>query len=103
MSSFTLTLDDFSRRVRLQDRIRGRLELSVNGMRRIVLRGVWSLPEQPELFDTLVCFRLPWADFYPDLRTLHFTDHGHRLDAVTRDTLPFLFLNPEHLKLEDAA
>ena len=103
MSSFTLTLDDFAQRVRSRDRLRGRLELSVNGMRRIVLRGVWSLPEQPELFDPLVRFRLPWADFYPDIRRLHFTDHGDRLDAVTRDTLPFLFLNPEHLKLEDAA
>ncbi len=87
----------------MQERLRGRLSLSVNGMRRIVLRGVWSLPEQPELFAPLVRFRLPWADFYPDIRRLHFTFNGDRLDAVTRDTLPFLFLAPEHLKLEDAA
>ena len=103
MSSFTLTLDDFAQRVRLRERIRGRLELSVNGMRRIVLRGVWSLPEQPELFDSLVRFRLPWADFYPDIRRLHFTVNGDRMDAFTRDTLPFLFLDPELLKPEDAA
>lgn len=78
--------------------LRGTLILSLNGMHRLRLRGLWSVDPQREIFGDLVRFRLPWTDFWFDVKTLHFTDTGTRLDAVSPGPLPFLFWNP---KLEE--
>lgn len=75
--------------------LRGRLTLSVNGMHRLELRGLWSVDPQREIFGDLVRFRLPWTDFWFDVKTLRFTDTGSRLDAVSPGPLPFLFWNPK--------
>lgn len=81
-------------------KLRGQLTLSCNGVHRVHLRGHWCVDRQREIFHNLIRFKLPWADFWLDVKQLTFTERNGRLDAVTPGPLPFLFWNPKGLPQE---